>query len=128
MPQIVLVVDDDSSIAHSLKSILSKNGFEVITATDGEEALKLIKTNKPDLIITDLVMPVMDGWYFKMKVREDQRHKTTPIIILSGLLVSEAAQQEHEAATFYVPKPFNTPLLMEKIRELLDGRNPSPNP
>jgi DNA-binding response OmpR family regulator len=121
MPQIVLVVDDDSSIAHTLRSILLKSGFEVITATDGEEALKMIKTNKPDLIITDLVMPVMDGWYFKMKVREDKRLKTTPIIILSGLLVTEAGQLEHEAATFYVPKPFNTSMLMEKIKDLLKG-------
>ena len=124
MPQIVLVVDDDSSIAHTLKSILLKNGFEVITATNGEEALKLIKTNKPDLIITDLVMPVMDGFYFRMKLREDLRFKTTPIIIISGLLVSEAEQLEHEAATFYVPKPFDTSILMEKIKGLLGDRNP----
>jgi DNA-binding response OmpR family regulator len=119
MPQIVMVVDDDSSIAHTLKSILLKSGYEVITATDGEEALKLIRTNKPDLIITDLVMPVMDGWYFKMKVREDKRFKTTPIIIISGLLVKEAGQLEHEAATFYIPKPLNTSMLMEKIKDLL---------
>lgn len=119
MPQIVLVVDDDNSIAHALKSILSKNGFEVITATNGDEALDLIKTSKPDLIITDLVMPVMDGWYFKMKVREELRFKTTPIIIISGLLVPEAAQLEHEAATYYVPKPLNTSMLVEKINELL---------
>ena len=86
MPQIVLVVDDDSSIVYTIKSILLKNGYEVITGTNGDEALKLIKNNKPDLIITDLAMPVMDGWYFRMKVREDPRLKTTPIIIISGLL------------------------------------------
>ncbi len=124
MPQIVLVVDDDSSVAHTLKSILLKNGFEVITATNGDEAIKLIKTSKPDLIITDLAMPVMDGWYFKMKVREDKRLKTTPIIIISGLLVSEAEQLEHEAGTFYVPKPFNAAMLIEKIKELLSDRKP----
>ncbi len=123
MPQIILVVDDDNSIALTLKTALLKDGYEVITATNGDEALNLIKTTVPDLIITDLVMPVMDGWYFNMNVRKDKRFKTTPIIILSSLLSPEATQQEQEASTFYVPKPFNTSTLLEKIKELLGPRH-----
>ncbi len=124
MPKIILVVDDDSSILHIISSILLKNGYEVITAPNGAVALELIKTNKPDLVITDLVMPVMDGWYFSMKVRENLRFKTTPIIVISGLLEAKAGQQEHEDATFYMPKPLNTSTLIEKIKELLSDRNP----
>ena len=124
MSQIILVVDDDKNILHTLKSILSKSGYEVITATDGEEALVLLKNTSPDLIITDLVMPTMNGWYFKMKVRQDDRFKTTPLIILSGLLAEETAGQESETAVYYMPKPFNTPVLIDKIKELLNGHNP----
>jgi len=124
MSKIVLVVDDDSSIVHTIKSILLKSGYEVITGTNGDEALKLIKNTKPDLIITDLVMPVMDGWHFKMKVRNELRFKTTPIIIISGLLVPEVVQDAHETATFYIPKPFNSSTLLEKIKELLSDHTP----
>ncbi|MDE1920044.1 MAG: response regulator [Candidatus Omnitrophica bacterium] len=125
MSQIILVVDDDRSIVHTLKSILLKNGFEVLTANNGEEALKLIKTNRPDMVITDLMMPVMDGWYLSMNVRRDPRFKKTPIIVISGILNPEAVQQDPEASTFYVPKPFAATALMEKIKEIfISRRNP----
>ena len=125
MPQIVLVVDDDSSIVHALKSILLKNNFQVITANNGDEALKLIKNNIPDLIITDLIMPVMDGWHFNMRIRNEIRLKATPIIVISNLLMPEAEHEEHEPGTYYIPKPLNTSMLMKKIKELLAS---PPNP
>src|SRR5580698_10453912 len=119
MSQKILVVDDDEDIVYMLKSTLQKNGYEVITAADGEQALGLIKTNIPDLMITDLTMPVMNGWHFSMKVRGDVRYKTTPIIILSALLEREASSQEAEADTYYVPKPFDILKIVEKVKELL---------
>ena len=119
MPQKILVVDDDQDIVYILKSTLQKNGYEVVTAGNGEQALKLVETFVPDLMITDLTMPVMNGWYFSMKVRADARYKTTPIIIMSGLLDREAEPEEYETATIYVPKPFDIFKLMDKIKELL---------
>ena len=95
MPKKILVVDDDTDIVYILKSTLEKNGYEVITAR-WQQALKLIKTNVPDLMIVDLTMPVMNGWRFNMKVREDERYKTTPIIILSGLLEREISSDKIE--------------------------------
>ena len=124
MPQIILAVDDDKSILHTLTSILSKNGYEVITATNGEEALELLKNTSPDLIISDLAMPTMDGWYFKMKVRHDERLKTIPIIILSGMLEKEGGAEYKETATYYFSKPFDTSRLIDKIKELISGHNP----
>jgi two-component system, OmpR family, alkaline phosphatase synthesis response regulator PhoP len=119
MPQKILVVDDDKDIVYILKSTLQKNGYDVLTAADGVQALALIKTDVPDLMITDLTMPNMNGWYFSMKVRADARYKNTPIIILSGLLEREARPEESEAATFYIPKPFDIFELVKKIKELL---------
>jgi len=119
MPQKILVVDDDEDLVYIVKLALEASGFEVITAADGEQALRLIKTNVPDLMIVDLTMPVMNGWHFSLKVRTDARYKTTPIIILSGLLEREAQPEEYETCTTYMPKPFDIFKLIEKIKELL---------
>jgi len=119
MSKKILVVDDDVDMVHILKSTLQKQGYEVITASDGDQALRLIKTNVPDLMIVDLTMPVMNGWSFNMKARADARYKTTPIIILSGLLESEASSEKTEDGLTYVPKPFDIFKLMDKVKELL---------
>jgi DNA-binding response OmpR family regulator len=119
MPHKILVVDDDKDIVYILRSALQTEGYEVITASDGEQALKLVSTNVPDLMISDLTMPVMNGWTFSMKVRADARYKKTPIIILSGLLERESVPEEFEPATFYMPKPFDIFKLMDKIKALL---------
>jgi len=121
MPKKILVVDDDTDIVYILKSTLEKNGYEAITASDGEQALKLIKTNIPDLMIVDLSMPVMNGWRFNMKVRAQDRHKTTPIIVLSGLLEREASSDKMEDGITYIPKPFDIFQLMGKVKELLQA-------
>ncbi|MDE1921341.1 MAG: response regulator [Candidatus Omnitrophica bacterium] len=121
MPHKILVVDDDKDTVYFLKTTLQKEGYEVATAPNGEQALNALKDYVPDLIISDLTMPVMNGWYFSMKVRSDERYKTTPIIILSGLLDHTAAPEEFEAATFYVPKPFDIFELVGKVKELLKG-------
>ncbi len=117
-PKKILVADDDTDIVYIIKSTLEKNGYEVITASDGSQALKLIKTNVPDLMIVDLTMPVMNGWAFNMKVREDKRYKTTPIIILSGLLEREISSDKMEDGLTYIPKPFEIFKLMDKVKEL----------
>ena len=116
----ILVVDDDQDIVFMIKATLEKNGYTVITASDGFQALKLIKDLVPDLMIVDLTMPVMDGWRFTMKVRQDRRFKFTPIIVLSGLLVEhEEAPEQFETATAYMTKPFDIFKLMDKVKELL---------
>jgi DNA-binding response OmpR family regulator len=102
-----------------LKSTLEKNGYEVITAPDGDQALRLIKTNVPDLMIVDLTMPVMNGWSFNMRARADARFKNTPIIILSGLLEDVVSSEKMEDGITYVAKPFDIFNLMDKVNELL---------
>ena len=119
MSQRILMVDDDKDLVYLVKVALEADGFEVITASDGEQALQLVKTNVPDLMIVDLTMPIMNGWHFSLKVRADTRYKTTPIIILSGLVDREAAGEEYEGCTFYLPKPFDIFKMIEKIKELL---------
>ncbi len=120
----ILVVDDDHDMVYMIKAMLEKNGYEVITAADGHQALKLVKTNIPDLMIIDLTMPMMNGWQFSMKVRQDERYKNTPIIVLSGLLVKDASPEQFESSNAYMVKPFDIFKLLDKVKELL--KEPSP--
>ncbi len=119
MPKI-LVVDDDLDILYMVKAIMEKSGFEVVTASDGYEALKVIKKSPPDLMIADLTMPEIDGWRLSMKVRQDERCKNIPIIVLSGLLTQEESQPEpNEPYSCLMAKPFDMLKLADKVKELL---------
>jgi len=120
MPKI-LVVDDDLDLVYMVKAVLEKNGYEVMTAYDGYQALKLIKTNVPDLMIVDLTMPEIDGWRLSMKVRQDERCKNIPIIVLSGLLTEEESQPgPNEPYNILMSKPFDMLKLANRVKELLD--------
>jgi len=121
MPKI-LVVDDNLDIVFMVKTVLEKNGYEVASASNGYEALKAININLPDLMIVDLTMPEMDGWRLSMKVRQDERCKNIPIIVLSGLLSEEESQPEsNEPYNVLIAKPFDVFKLMAKVKELLEA-------
>jgi len=116
----VLVVDDDQDLVFMIKAMLQKSGYEVTTAADGEEALQAIKINVPDLMIVDLSMPVMDGWRLSMKVRQNEKCKNIPIIVLSGLIAHEENHLEpDEPYTVYIAKPFDIIKLVERVKRLL---------
>ncbi len=107
-----------------VKTVLEKNGFEVITATNGHQALKEIKASVPDLMIADLTMPEMDGWRLSMKVREDEQCKNLPIIVLSGLLAAEESRpQQGDPYDLLMAKPFDMIKLVERVKELLAKKN-----
>lgn len=118
MPQKILVVDDDQDMVFIITEFLKKNGYEVFSASDGEQALELIKNNPPELIIADLTMPKMGGWHFTQKVRE--KYATVPIIVLSGLLENDTEPETFEAANAYMGKPFDIFKLFEKVQSLLN--------
>src|SRR4051812_3356720 len=83
-PSSVLVVDDDPDILEALAEILEAEGFEVWRAKNGREALDRLNPRLPDLILLDLMMPVMDGWEFSQKLREKEDARKLPIIVLSA--------------------------------------------
>lgn len=111
---IVLVVDDDKSIRELLTILLNNQNIDVISAKDGLEALELLKKNKVDLIILDVMMPKMDGMVTCMQIRKTLN---IPIIILSAK--AEDADQILGltiGADDYIPKPFNSMLLIAKVK------------
>ena len=101
----ILVVDDKQELRTLLKSYLSQEGFEVVTAGDGREALFVARSEKPDLILLDLMMPEMGGYEF---MRAYSREAVTPIIILTAKLEENDKVVGLElGADDYVTKPFS---------------------
>src|SRR5437867_1207790 len=81
----ILVVDDDKFLGNAYRAKLTKAGYEIQLAKDGEEALDALKTFMPDLIILDLVMPVKDGFTTLEELKKNDQYKTIPVIVASNL-------------------------------------------
>ncbi len=113
MSKVILVVDDSSTVRKFVSVSLSMQGFKVITAGDGMDALEKLPAEKPDLIITDLNMPNMDGFEFIRTLRENPDYQDIPVIILTSL--SDKTNKElglKSGAHSYLIKPFS----LEKIQ------------
>lgn len=120
MPQHILVVDDEKEISRLIATRLKSNGFEVSTASSGEETLELIKERVFDLMIVDLMLPDQTGWQLAQRIRTDPNHTRVPIIILSGLIESEGGRENAlDQGDYYLPKPFDREVLLEKVKQLL---------
>ncbi|MFA6383161.1 MAG: response regulator [Parcubacteria group bacterium] len=121
----VLIVDDDENLIEIYSQKLTSEGFVVITASDGEEAIRKIKENFEilDLVLLDVVMPKMDGYDVLEKIRSSWgKYKKIPIIMLTSLSSPEDRERAKElgADRFFV-KPERTPSdLVKEIREFLD--------
>lgn len=120
MRRTVLVVDD-AGVARQINALtLAKEGFEVIEAVNGRDALSKIRERKIDLVVTDINMPEMDGIEFIKQLRGMDEHKFTPVIVLSTLSQEEKVKEGREAgASGWVYKPFLPKQLLEAVRKFL---------
>lgn len=125
MPQKILIVDDDLTILKVEEYNLEKAGYEVITAHDGEEALKKVQEEKPDLIILDVKMPLMDGYEVCQRIREDRLKSHIPIIMLTVKKdVEDTIKGLKTGANDYIIKPFNPQELLARVEgNLLRSRH-----
>jgi CheY-like chemotaxis protein len=112
----LLVVDDDSAIRESLKRFLEEDGFRVVTAANGQEALALLQTEKPSCILLDLMMPVMNGADFLDALRDDSELRNTPVMILSAWAHPETARAARAEHIQVLQKPINPTELLESVR------------
>ncbi len=90
----ILVVDDEADVRTFISAVLKKNGYEVITAHNGAEALKLAKEHQPALVVLDLMMPRQTGTDFYRKLSKDKELSKTPVIVVSGLSGRKLALKE----------------------------------
>lgn len=116
----LLVVDDTEANLLLLKALLQKVGFKIITAKNGLDALDLVEKEKPDLLLLDVMMPIMDGYQTALKIREKPEFDTLPIIFLTALNSSEdVVKGFSNGGNDFISKPFNKEELIIRIRHQL---------
>jgi len=115
----VLTVDDSRTMRELLMSALTDAGFDIVQAVDGLDGLKVLETSVPDVIITDITMPRMDGIDFIKEVRADARRRSIPILVLTTETELSLKDRAQEAgATGWIAKPFHPEKLSEAIRRV----------
>ncbi|MBN2201348.1 response regulator [bacterium] len=118
----ILVVDDDPLIARLLKEPLEKAGYSVKVASHGLEALQTVKDKRPDLIILDILMPMLDGFKTARLLKFDKRFKDIPIIVLTSRATEgERKIGEQVGANEFLLKPFRLPQVLEVVRRYLNA-------
>ena|SRR3990172_3296990 len=117
----ILVTEDSPTVLEILKSVLEEEGYEVIAATDGQQALNLAKTDKPDLIVLDLMLPKIDGYKVCRILKFDEKYKNIPIIMLTARTKeSDENLGKEVGADAYIRKPFQPEVIIDQIRKLLN--------
>jgi CheY-like chemotaxis protein len=120
----ILVADDDAWILHMVTTVLEKRGYSVETAADGEEAFQKAVDNPPDLLITDVMMPKMDGWKLVKSLRARPEFAFVPVIFLSALSSDDDRIRGFRlGADDYMPKPFRFEELDLRVAKTLRHRN-----
>ncbi|MDG7041741.1 MAG: response regulator [Nitrososphaerota archaeon] len=126
----ILVVDDDPDIRDAVSTILEAHSYQVVTANNGEEGLKKLKEERPDLMILDLLMPKLDGFGVLKEIQDPRwaKYCKIPILILTSIK-EDVSRRRYELETGldlniddYVEKPINPGILMERVKKLLDKR------
>ncbi len=122
MSKKILLVDDEPSILLSLEFLMEQEGYDVHTATDGDEALQSVREELPDLILLDIMMPKRDGFEVCQMIRANPKWKETKIILLTAK-GREVDQEKGLAlgADDYITKPFATQELIKKVNMILES-------
>ncbi len=120
MPKTIVIADDEPHVLRSLEFILKKQGYRVVTATNGEEALERVKSNNPDLVFLDIQMPKMDGNTVLRKLREETQYQDLYIVMITakGQEVDRLNSLE-SGANEYVTKPYSPRKLVSRVQEIL---------
>ena len=116
----ILVVDDEPTIVRLMEFILARQGHEMIVAVNGEEALHKIRTQQPDLVLLDIMMPRIDGYEVAQQVRADPATASLPIIMLSAKAQEEDIRKGVDVGVDeYITKPFSPEHLVHVVADYL---------
>lgn len=119
MTQTILTVDDSRTMRDMLRMALAEAGFNVLQAVDGVDGLEVLQRSAPDVIVTDINMPKMDGFGLIEAVRKDNRYRKVPILVLTTESDAAKKQRAKEAgATGWIVKPFEPTKLIAAIRRV----------
>lgn len=119
----VLIIDDDETGRRPLSELLSDAGYDVLSAEDGNAGLRLMREERPALVISDILMPVMDGFQLLREIRGDPALRDTPVLFYTGTYLEEGDRElaRQIGVTKYFTKPFELQDLLHTVRELLHG-------
>jgi DNA-binding response OmpR family regulator len=118
----VLVVDDDPYILMSLEFLMKKNGYEVMVARNGAEALDILNTAIPDIVLLDIMMPDVNGYDICKHIKSTKALKNSKVIFMSAKTKDSDIKKGYElGAALYVKKPFSTRELVKDIKGLLES-------
>ncbi len=116
----IMIIDDEADLCATIKAQLEANGFNVLAALSGQEGLDKVKDYKPDLVILDLMMPLMDGFEVCHRLKKDPQTSSIPVVVLTALEQDDAAKKVLSVgAEGYLVKPFEQDALLFTIREFL---------
>ena len=119
--KIVLVVDDQPHIVRLIQVNLEKEGFQVVTAGDGQEGMNKVRETTPDLVILDVIMPHKDGFEVLREIKADERLVDTPVIMLTVKTHNaDIVEGLREGAEMYLPKPFHPKELVSLVKRVLE--------
>ena len=120
MTKRILVVEDQEDNLQILRDLLTSAGFEIIEAKDGEEGVRAAVAERPDLILMDIQLPLLDGYEATRRIKAAPALRAIPIIVVTSYALSGDEVKAHEAGCdAYVPKPYSPRQLLAKIREFL---------
>jgi two-component system cell cycle response regulator DivK len=116
----ILVVEDQPDNRQIIRDMLADTGYEIAEAENGEEALAAITKQRPDLILMDIQLPIMDGYAATRRIKTDPALKSIPVIAVTSYALSGEEKKAREAGCDdYVPKPYSPRQLLAKIRQYL---------
>jgi len=120
LPPRLLLVDDEPGLRAAVQAYLEDEGFEVTTAVDGEEGWAKAQTTHPDVVISDVMMPLTDGYALLKRLRADERLGGTPVIFLTAKgMTADRTQGFLAGVDDYIPKPFDPDELVARVRNVL---------
>ena len=121
MPKKILFVEDEAALQKTFGDVLGQEGYNIVGAMDGEIGLKMAKTEKPDLILLDLVLPKMHGFEVLKQLKEDEETKDIPIIVLTNLEGMGDVEKALElgATTYLVKASYTLEEVVQKIKKAL---------
>jgi DNA-binding response OmpR family regulator len=117
----ILFIEDESALQKTFRDILEKEGYQMISALDGESGLRLAKSEKPDLILLDLILPRKDGFEVLKELKEDETTKGIPVIVLTNLEDIESVEKAIElgATTYLVKAQYSLEEVIQKVKKAL---------
>lgn len=120
MPKTIVIADDEPHVLRSLEFILKKQGYRVVTAVNGEDALEKVHDNDPDLVFLDIQMPKMDGNSVLRHLRDDPKYQELYIVMITAKgQEADRLNSLESGANEYVTKPYSPRKLVERVKEIL---------